>query len=174
MHIDPHPSPPVRSGVASPRMQRLMDDGQHTVALWGDVVIVVWRREMRVDALRALGVTMGVLAQKSKIGLLGRFVVVEQAAARPSKEARDELVRMTREYPVAFTAYVFEGDGFGAAAVRGIVTGVRIQSRSSSPVHVHASIADAARWVAANAPAYASAPELDAAARELRGSTPRA
>jgi hypothetical protein len=149
-----------------------VDDDDHTVALWGEIVIVVWQRVMRGEALRALGVSMATLALDSKAGSLGRFVVVEKAAARPSADAREELVRMARQYPVAFTAYVFEGDGFDAAAVRGIVTDVRLQSRASSPVQVHPSTPEAARWVAANAPTYASAPALEAAVRAVRRSAP--
>ncbi len=77
---------------------------------------------------------------------------------------------MSGQCPLAFTAYVFEGGGFDAAAVRGIVTGLKLRSRHPIPVQLHASVGEAARWVAKNHPTYTdgSAAALEAAVQDIR------
>jgi hypothetical protein len=65
----------------------------------------------------------------------------------PFPAAKEKLTELAADWPMAFTAYVFEAEGFDAAAVRGVDTGVVLIARPSYPIQLHRSVADAARWV---------------------------
>ena len=151
-------------------MRRLHADADHRLALFGPLLISVWLQETRIAALQAMQEVIENSARDAPGGRLGLFVVVEPHATTPSSAVRDELARMRRTSSIALTALVHEGNGFGAALVRGITTGLNLLEGSKSHTHVFADVTSAARWIETTAPEHGGGRPLAAAVRELRTS----
>lgn len=154
--------------VLPPQITVLATDADHRIALFGPLLISVWIRETRIEALRAMEEMIKVEASNVPDGRLGLLVVVEPHAKMPSSAVRDELARIRRTRTIALTALVHEGNGFSAALVRGITTSLNLLEGVGTQTHVFANVASAARWVEATGPHYGSAIAIEAAAGALR------
>jgi len=102
------------------------------------------------------------------------LVVVAANTPSPDSALRAELARLVKKYEPAYecSAYVVEGEGFQAAAIRGLVTGVMLLARSAAPTKVFASVSDAARWFAPRIGADAAALDAELSAYCARRPTP--
>lgn len=173
MTILPRGEPrPERSPASTnePTLRRLVADDDHRLALFGPLLLSVWIGVTRIDALCVMERLIEESARDAPEGRLGLFVVVEPHATAPSSAARDELARIRRTNSIGLTALVYEGDGFGAALVRGITTGLNLLERGRSRTHIFADVATAARWVETTTPGYGGGSELETAVHTLRAS----
>jgi hypothetical protein len=152
--------------AGEPTLRRLAADADHRLALFGPVLLSVWIQETKIDALRAMEKHIEECANGAPGGRLGFFVVVETGAALPSEVVRAELARIRRRSAIAFTALVYEGNGFSAALVRGITTGLNLMSDTTT--HIFADVPSATRWVETTTPQYGAAVPLESALRALR------
>jgi len=127
-------------------------DDAHAVATWTNVLIAVWRTETRAAALDGVSQALGELvAAHPEVALIQ---VVEAGATAPDAEARRAIAAMLRRYAdsIRCSAVVFEGDGFQAATLRAVVTGIAILSRPSYPDVVFGSTVAAINWTARHFP----------------------
>jgi hypothetical protein len=74
--------------------------------------------------------------------------VLPSAGLSMDSDARDAAAKVTREYDASISsmATVVEGEGFGVAAVRAIVAGIDLLSRSRAPKRTFADLAQAVAW----------------------------
>ncbi len=147
----------------------LSEDDAHVAALCGRTFIVVWKGAITLPAVTALGESLREAARSSRGERLGSLSVVEAGHPVPTPEARDRSIVLMREVPIAYAAIVYEGTGFGAAAVRGVITGIALVVGSALPMRVLPTVAEAARWAAATSPEHGTAREIEAAVAWLRG-----
>jgi hypothetical protein len=166
------PQPPTLSIPPAGPARILSEDEAHVAALCNRVFVVVWKGEITIPAVAALGEGLRDVSEATRGGRLGTLSVLAAGPPMPTAEARDRAIVIMRELPIAYVAIVYEGTGFAAAAIRGVVTGVALVVGSTLPMRVLATVADAARWAEATAPEYASAPELEAAVSWLRDPRP--
>jgi hypothetical protein len=145
-------------------------DADHCMCAFGPLLVNVWMRETRIEALLAMEGFIGELAGNAPNGLIGLFVVVEPNATIPTSAARAELSRIRRSGPIALTALVYEGTGFGAALVRGVTTSLNLLERGRARTHIFESVTAAAAWIHATAPEYGGGAPLEAAIQTLRTS----
>lgn len=137
-------------GVA-PGVQELTlyaHDEHHGVGVWRNLLIVVWRKDTRADAVAGVSAVLGELGERhSDIALLQ---VIEENATAPDTEARRALSTMLRQHggSIRCSAIVYEGDGFRAATLRAVVTGIALLSRPAYPHVVFASTIAAINWTA--------------------------
>jgi hypothetical protein len=77
------------------------------------------------------------------------MTIVEQCAQLPEAAARDDLAALMHEGSrwIQVSALVFEGTGFIAAAIRGVVTGISMFARQSFPHRVFDSVSDASSFI---------------------------
>ncbi|HEY3592345.1 MAG TPA: hypothetical protein VGL13_00665 [Polyangiaceae bacterium] len=154
--------------LPSARLTMLTKDADHRVALFGAVLINVWIRETRVEALQAMQQQLEAAARGIPDRRLALFVVVEPNAIMPSAEARAALANMRRSPAIGVTVLVHEGTGFTAALVRGITTSLNLIERVESRTHVFADVASAAKWLEDRAPQHGKADAISAAVQSLR------
>jgi hypothetical protein len=145
----------------------MREDANHRIALFGPMLVSVWVRT-EIDALLAMEKIIEQAAPEAPNGRLGLFVIVEPHATAPSPKARDELSRIRRANAIALTALVYEGDGFGAALVRGITTSLNLLERGAMRTHIFANVPSAARWVQTSAAEYGGGEPLESAVGTLR------
>ncbi len=123
-------------------------ESSHAIGMSGPLVVSMWRTVTTHTAMlsfRAM-VSRYVTGQPDGIAFL---TVVEAQAEMPEPAARDELADMFRRLgsSVICSALVFEGQGFRAAAVRGITTSVNLLARQPFPHKVFANVDEAASWM---------------------------
>jgi hypothetical protein len=100
----------------------------------------------------------------TEITLLGADVRMPDAEVR---QALDAMVPRLAPY-YACVAAVFEGSGFRAAMIRGVLTGFQLISRLKYPHGVFETVADCACWVHATGVVNVDLTAISEAAREVR------
>jgi hypothetical protein len=103
---------------------------------------------------------------------IGLLQVVLGTAITPDGPARAALARMLRELngSVSSSAIVHDADGFRAAMIRSIVTGVTRLSNPGYPHRVFAKVADAAAWMSQNDARF-QAERVELAVCQMRAGT---
>jgi hypothetical protein len=118
----------------------------HIVGTWHDVSVAVWRKETTVEGIRASEQCFEEVCSRYPSGAY-MLTVVEETASLPPPEVRRALTAVLhRSKRVVLSAVVYEGKGFRAAAVRGVVTGLTVLTRLPYPHTICASVSDAVCW----------------------------
>jgi hypothetical protein len=123
----------------------LADDDNHSVMASGPFIATLWRKETRAEDVVKLGSELDKRARAYGRSI-GAFMVVEENAPLPSSAARRAMAESLTRAAVAFLAVLFEGNGFRAAAVRGVVTGVSLLSPPPYPYKAFGKLEEAAAW----------------------------
>lgn len=128
------------------RLQLEHCDTSCAVGTYRNIVIVVWYLDTFPESVRMVGALLGRMQQG-----VGLIQIVDEGCNALSADARRELELMLRKGAghIGCSTVVFEGQGFRAAAVRGIVTGLALLIRTAFPHHIFATKATAVEWICA-------------------------
>lgn len=124
-------------------------DPHHVLGTWRNVVIAIWVDETSLAVVEEAEATVRRLSARypEGIAVLQIFGEEHPSIEPPVRAALKELLRagrdVIREAPV-----VYEGQGFRAASIRAIVTGLLPQRSLGFPHRVYSSVEEAARAVA--------------------------
>lgn len=147
-------------------------DGACMFARWDSIAFPVFGpRTPTAEAIRAVAQHIEAHGRRvgkgklTEITLLGADVRMPDAQLR---QAMDEMVPKLAPY-YACVAAVFEGSGFHAAMIRGLLTGFQLLSRRKYPHAVFDSVEDCANWVHGVGVVRVELPAISEAAREVRG-----
>ena|SRR5258706_8711818 len=123
----------------------------YCMASWHRFYIDIWRVNTTIEGVRVLKAGFAKFAAEHPGGV-GLLTIVEPRAPLPPSDARDALAAYLAEAAasIKYSAVVFEGDGFRAAAVRGVVTGLTLLARPPYPHKVFANVQQAVGWFSAN------------------------
>ncbi len=147
------------------------------VFTFGPLAISVWRGDVRASWIRrAIESTRAVAREFPHEGV--SIHLAEEIAPIPGNEARDAFLDAVRSSQGLCCASVIgEGDGFATSVVRTIVAGFTLVARPAAPLKVHATVVDAARWIATQRPPRPKAPltadEIADAIESARRSLPK-
>jgi hypothetical protein len=150
----------------------IYQDGQHVIAVYENTVLTYSAEAPNPDFLEAWTRTVEQVIEQLQAGLLA-VTIIECGVRAPDDasrmQIRNTLMRHAGELK-AF-AYVVEGEGFGAAAVRGAISLISLAARYPFPLKVFGRAEDAVPWML-NRPQHgdrhASAPQLISFANSLR------
>lgn len=105
----------------------------------------LWRTDVTLEAARA---ARDAATSLPADGCRGLLIVVERSSRPPEGEARQILTELGTKLDGAVgCAFVSEGEGFMAAAMRGIMTSMALLVRPAFPVKVFSNVDEAARWL---------------------------
>lgn len=127
-------------------------DDHCAMGVVGNVMIAVWSDETQVGTVRLLGAEVKRLAARWPRAAVGLLQVVEDTCAPLGPDERSEFSKILKsggDY-IRCSSVVFEGSGFRAAALRGIVTGVALFARAPFPHTVFAEANSAVDWQVAH------------------------
>jgi hypothetical protein len=122
-------------------------DARCAIATWENLLLLHFSESLQLSDLQAFA-----LAHRRVHGLypsgVGVFGLVEPTGVVPSAEVREAARRLTDETAndVLFHATVLFGEGFWASAIRALVNGIFLLSRSRYPQSVFSTVDDAVRW----------------------------
>ena len=137
----------------------------HVLATWRSVVVVVYRVETTMEALRLLRPIVDGLARENPGGI-HYLTIVEAGAREPSSEVRAAISAFFTKSAsaVKLSALVFEGSGFRAAFVRSVASSIARFSRYPFPHKVFATVDTASAWLRVTSPALSACTEGEFAA----------
>jgi hypothetical protein len=144
-------------------------------AEWRDVFIILWRKQTTMEGVeRLMELCNAFAAERPHFFLL---TVVEMNAPLPEAKVRERLATFLAQHgqKIKRSAVVFEGSGFRAAAVRGVVTGLTMLARMPYPHKVFAASREAAGWMRGDddpSVGGLDSRELLSALADLRGGLP--
>jgi hypothetical protein len=116
-----------------------------------NVCVVIWRDETLVPDVNLVSEILERLSQEESQGI-GLVQFIDEGCKTPSAEARAAIAKLLdrgRSY-IRCSTIVFVGEGFRAAAIRAIITGVSWIARPGFPHQVFVDIPAAARLQASH------------------------
>jgi hypothetical protein len=121
----------------------------YLLATWQHVFLALFRGETSVDAVRDAQRVFDQHMTANPEGVL-LLTIVEQGAPMPEASARNEIGKLLRSGAgrTKKSAVVYEGDGFRAAAVRSVVTGLAVFSKPPYPHKIFGKVSEAAGFLA--------------------------
>ena len=125
-------------------------DPNFCIASWRQVFAVIWRHETTMAGVLALRSTFSAfVATNPAVRLL---TIVEARAPLPTAQVRQGLADFLGQQGahIKRSAVVFEGEGFRAAAVRGVVTGLTMLARPPYPHKIFGKLSDASVWLSSD------------------------
>jgi hypothetical protein len=147
----------------------LAHDADFAVGYWGDTFFILWKKNTTMEATQQL---RGHLLEftRSRPAGVGLLTIVEANAPVPGAEVRKALAAVLADFSrdIKASAVVFEGQGFSAAAVRSVVTGLTLIARQAYPHKVFGSLGEAGAWMLPQLPRQATQADLAAAVAGLR------
>lgn len=158
------------SAASAPRI--VLATERYTLAEWRSVLFFVWHATTRGEDVAAVRPPFD--RWVDRVGTAGVvFTVVERGVDVPTGDARQGLndLRARGRGAVVAMASVVEAEGFEAAALRSVSTGVSIATGAAFPHRSFSSTADASAWIetqTARTSAPLRASELSAALATVR------
>ena len=141
-------------GVSSSRMvdsapRVVYDDEGLQIAIWSRVFVNRWRTVATLERLQVIGEHQRGLVRAVPDGRIAVLTVLEdRSGAMPSGPARKEaeaVAKSVRE-AVILQAQVVEGDGFVAASIRALLSGISLAIRAPYPNNVFRTVDEALPW----------------------------
>jgi hypothetical protein len=130
-----------------PVVERLVMDHDVGIMVYGPLMFVVWRGETTKHAIeQILRIGTDLLKKHPNGAVVG---VVEDSAKLPSSEAREHSAKVNDQlFDLGMVAFagVLPAQGFVAAWVRGVVTGLTLLSRKRYPFRVFQTTREATDW----------------------------
>lgn len=133
----------------------------YTTLVAADLVVQIWHDETTLAGVTALAETL----EQSGCQLM--LVITCAGARAPTAEARRFLseLMVRRRDQMRACALAYEGRGFAAATIRGIVAGLTLAAGHPFPYKVFAEVGAALAWFQANG--YLSATAAANAAQQI-------
>lgn len=128
----------------------VFEDEGLQIAVWSRVFINRWRTVATVERLAVLGKHQHALIKATpdhRIAVV--TVLADKSGSMPNGPARKEAEAVAKSVrdAVAVQAQVIEGDGFVAASIRALLTGIGLAIRAPYPNRVFKSVDEALPWV---------------------------
>jgi len=126
----------------------LYSDQEHCLSVYGNTVLSFSLQPPNPRYLAAWTAAMERLAKKRSDSRISVLTVVD-GSCRPPDDASKKAIRNTiiqHSNEIGAFAYVIEGDGFGAAAVRSAVTLISLVARYPFPQKVFKEVGPACLW----------------------------
>ncbi|HWL87333.1 MAG TPA: hypothetical protein VNO21_16125 [Polyangiaceae bacterium] len=154
--------------VAPARVDAVSPD--YCLARWNQFYIDIWRVHTTLAGIRTLGRCFDDFRRSFPEGV-GLVTIVEPGAPLPPTEARQALGQLLAEAAgsIRYSAVVYEGGGFRASAVRGVVSSLILLARPPFPHRVFATTTEACAWFQRSfGPEDVHGKELETAIADLR------
>lgn len=139
---------PPTQAASAPQVIVHYSDRDLIVGSAENLLLVVWRHATTRDGVAIC--REHVLQRCSSRGCeFALMTIIEPRAQQPDAAARDALAALMHEGSkwIQVSALVFEGTGFIAATIRGIVTGISMLARQSFPHRVFDSVSEASSFI---------------------------
>jgi hypothetical protein len=120
-----------------------LDTGTNLAAVHGGVLLQRYYGIPSEESIKNTRAALQSVLEQFQMSL----VIVEDPAALPNQAARAELELLTKVLIPRPVAVVYEGSGFGAAAVRGIVMALNAASPGQVVAKMASSVAQGVEWL---------------------------
>ena len=144
-----------------PEMTIEVVDDAHAVVTRPHLMVCLWRTVTSREAVAEIRQIARRHAQAHPP--MAMLTVLEAEAEQPGGDVLRELAALFQdlEHSVSCSALTFEGDGFSAAAVRGVATGLQLLAKQTFPHQVFARVSEAADWMGQHDPNLSAADVME-------------
>jgi hypothetical protein len=148
-------------------------DRTHVLATWRGHVVALWDGAPQLPAVQRFAELLAKQVDARPGGVV-YLAQLPATLALPDSQVREAFAKAGRAVSgrIAGIAVTVEGDGFRAAAVRAMVTGIGMMVGGRLPLRCFRSLAEAAAWgsvrLAASSAPLGSADEVESAFATLR------
>jgi hypothetical protein len=156
--------------VRSANDEHVYSDAHHSISTCGNAIMTYSANTPNPRYLQAWDQATTRLAARVE-GSIVVVTIIDSRSPSPS-EAERKAIRETiteHKHQIAALAYVVEGRGFGAAAMRSALSLMSLAARYPFPQKVFSSIEDSAAWVARASGPGGMPARFIAAAEMMRG-----
>jgi hypothetical protein len=132
----------------------LFSDRDHCLCAYGNTLLAFSLQPPNPRYLQAWTKAVGELVEQSS-GPISVLIIIDSGARAPDEVSKREIRTTTirHGHGIGAFAYVIEGEGFGAAAMRSAVSLISLAARYPFPQRVFKSAGDAAAWMRSLTPA---------------------
>lgn len=145
-------------------------DQHHSVATCGNVILTYSAEPPNPHYLAAWAEATSRLAARTNAPIAVITIIDGNSSTpdEPSRKAIRDTISQHRNQ-IAALAYVVEGRGFAAAAIRSVLSVVSLAARYPFPQKVFSTVNEATQWVARTNCASVTSAKLVAAVETMRG-----
>jgi hypothetical protein len=142
-------APPAKEAI-------LYSDQDHCLCVYGPTVLAFSLQQPNPRYLQAWTRAVDDLV-KSSSDPISVLIIIDSGARPPDEASKREIRNSTHRHGprIGAFAYVIEGEGFGAAAMRSAVSLISLAARYPFPQKVFKTVEQAAPWVLPSAPSDA-------------------
>jgi len=166
--------PDVPSGAfrRSEDKKLLYCDRDMACAFRDDLFMLLWRDRTTIEGVQILSHHIESYAKERGRGL-AIITIIEPGARMPASGTREPMAKLMRRLGAKFviSGVAFEGDGFLAAGIRGVVTGLTLLAQQPYPHRVWKNVREVGEWFECEAPRIQRlflGHEVERAVREFR------
>jgi len=158
------------AGVQAKGLRVVAQNAYAAVGTFENIGVAIWKTATTIDLVRVVGSTLQTLAQEHERGI-GLIQVIGETHPALSSDVHRELQKMLvgASANLRCSTVVFEGQGFRAAAVRSVVTGLAMLARLPFPHHIFATVPIAVEWELAHLKRIAPDLKRDEVIRAIEG-----
>ncbi len=147
--------PAVSSGafLRSTPHRILYCDRDMACAHQDELFMLLWRDRTTIEGVKILSQHLEQFARERERGL-ALITIIEQNARMPASGTRESMAKLMRRIGTKFviSGVAFEGDGFMAAGIRGVVTGLTLIAQQPYPHRVWKNVREVGEWFECEAP----------------------
>ena len=153
-------------------VESVIDDDQVLAFTSGPAAVLVWQNKLSLDSLEA---TRRLFVSHFRGREMGMLIVLRAGLPPPGPREREHILANMSHFGPGLRAMVtvVEGEGFGTAAVRAVLSGLQMVLRVPFPMRTVRSLDEASVWLSGQFPGAWSTPDALACAVKLRMRTPR-
>ena len=132
----------------NPEPQLYHVDHDMAVGSGSNVLVIAWRDRTTLSGVELCNAYFQA-ACRGQGNIFALVTIVENGAKLPEARERKRLAELLSDSSdwLQVSTLVFEGSGFLAATIRGVVTGIALMANHSFPHRVFESISEAARFI---------------------------
>lgn len=137
------------SAAVTPFGTHVYSDEQHAIAIAGRCIITYSKQPPDAKYFAAWNQAVARLTEQQP-GKLSVLIIIDSSTPTPDESSRKLIAATMRRYAdsVDHFAYVVEGRGFGAAALRSAISLVNLATRTPFRQKVFATLEEASVWLA--------------------------
>jgi hypothetical protein len=126
----------------------LYTDHEHCIAVHGSAVIAFSLQPPNPKCLEAWTTALVQLTQRTQ-GPISILIIIDSGARSPDEATKRQIQDVCTRYAgrIGAFAYVIEGEGFGAAALRSAISLMSLAARYPYPQKVFKRVSDATAWI---------------------------
>jgi hypothetical protein len=140
---------PMNPMLAGDDVRMLHSDSDLSIGCANDLFIILFTDRTTVQGVQCIANAFEEYSKGRSGCDVAVITIIERRAKMPSPGSREALAQVLKDISshVMISGVAFEGDGFVAASIRGVVVGLTLMARQPYPHRVLKNVFEVSRWI---------------------------